>query len=533
MIEFPPLRGDRLAIVTGHLGAKVKFSLKTCDPDVAKVRIGIAEAHLQRLFESIEQGAVPLTHKQIIALSGEVYRLLKERFEDNPGLPTQWGAYKAFNRAILEGRISQAPPIKPGEVNDNGQEAAALFGPDLTAGVNSFPLSEPTQEALERRFGLLTSWVLTRHGLEIDAETRTKLLKEVGMAAQNAGWQLRRNSEGDYRPDPAEQRFPPMSLPGASSRTGLLDLFEGWARERKPSARTVSEWRKHVHAFIAFAREDDARHIRRATVVAWKDAMLEVEMAPRTINGSKLAALRKVFAWGVKNERIASNPAAGVSVDYITRMEEDMEGFSDEEAEVILVGASKKAGSPPLHWIPLLCATSGARVGEIAQLRAEDVFEQGGMPVMRITNEAGSVKNRNSVRVLPLHPAVMEAGFLAFTGNKTGPLFFGKRPRKPGAKKPPHEIVAKNVARWVYGLGIEVGRKEYRKDPNHGWRHRFTTLAREMDVQDSVIDLIKGNAPDSVSRGYGTATLNTMRRAIELIPVPAAALKGYNPQGGR
>jgi hypothetical protein len=161
MIEFTPLRGDKPAIVTGHLGPKLKFSLKTRDPDVAKVRIGIAEAHFRRLFDGIAQGPSPLTYKQIVALSGEVYRLYVERLEDNPGSPEEWGAFKAFNRAVLEGRISQAPPIpiKPGQITDR-QQATALFGDDLTMGIDALPRSEPSPEVLEQRFGLLASWVL-------------------------------------------------------------------------------------------------------------------------------------------------------------------------------------------------------------------------------------------------------------------------------------------------------------------------------------------------------------------------------------
>lgn len=165
-------------------------------------------------------------------------------------------------------------------------------------------------------------------------------------------------------------------------------------------------------------------------------------------------------------------------------------------------------------------------MGEIAQLRGEDISERDGMLVMKITNEAGSVKNRNSVRVIPIHPAVIEAGFLTFVADKKGALFFGDRRRKPDAKKPPHKIVTKNVAEWVRSLGLNVGR-EHRKDSNHAWRHRFTTLCRECDVADSVIDLIKGNAPDNVSRGYGTAILSTMARAIQRIPVPDEVVEVY------
>ena len=168
----------------------------------------------------------------------------------------------------------------------------------------------------------------------------------------------------------------------------------------------------------------------------------------------------------------------------------------------------------------------------MAQLRAEDVSRRDGMHVMRITEEAGRLKNKNSARVLPIRSAVIAAGFLDFVRGKEGPLFFDPSRRLANAKKPSAKIVADNVAEWVRGLGLPVGRK-HGKDTNLAWRNRFTTLAREADVNDSVIDLIKGNAPDSVSRGYGTATLRTMRRAIERIPVPAPHTKSARGIGTR
>ena len=119
---------------------------------------------------------------------------------------------------------------------------------------------------------------------------------------------------------------------------------------------------------------------------------------------------------------------------------------------------------------------------------------------------------------MPIHSAVIEAGSLAFTATAKGPLFHNPTRRKADAKKPPHKIVAKNVAAWVQGLGLEVGRA-HRKDPSHAWRHRFKTLARAARINDSVADAIVGHAADTVAKAYGTVTLETMKEAIDRIPV--------------
>jgi len=83
----------------------------------------------------------------------------------------------------------------------------------------------------------------------------------------------------------------------------------------------------------------------------------------------------------------------------------------------------------------LLGAYSGARLSEICQLRVQDIAEVNGIWCMKIVPEAGSVKTAGSERIVPLHPAVIEAGFLQYGSNLTsGPIFpalppdrFGKR----------------------------------------------------------------------------------------------------------
>ena len=44
------------------------------------------------------------------------------------------------------------------------------------------------------------------------------------------------------------------------------------------------------------------------------------------------------------------------------------------------------------RWSPVLCAFTGARVTEMAQLRREDVRQEDGRWVLRVTPDVGSVK---------------------------------------------------------------------------------------------------------------------------------------------
>ena len=79
------------------------------------------------------------------------------------------------------------------------------------------------------------------------------------------------------------------------------------------------------------------------------------------------------------------------------------------------------------RWVPWLCAYSGARAGEMTQLRGCDVLQRGPFHSMTITPDAGPVKDRE-LRIVPLHEHIIEQGFLAFVREVgKGPLFYNPR----------------------------------------------------------------------------------------------------------
>jgi hypothetical protein len=180
LIEFPPFMGGRPLPITTTIGAEIKFSLRTRVQEVAEFRRSVALAELNKVFAAIRRGPQTLTHKQLLGLSRAIHALYVEAFEDEPGSRDVWIAHKALNRAVAEGRVSNAEPIIPGQMPNDEETAFALFGENLTAGINSLPRSADFHEGLELRFGMLADWLLTQNGLTIDPSTRVRL---KGMSA--------------------------------------------------------------------------------------------------------------------------------------------------------------------------------------------------------------------------------------------------------------------------------------------------------------------------------------------------------------
>lgn len=268
-------------------------------------------------------------------------------------------------------------------------------------------------------------------------------------------------------------------------------------------------------------RADDARQLTPEEIIAWRDAKLAV-LSPKTVKDVYIASLKSVLGRSVEDRKLPENVAANVKVRASAAPVTREKGFTDGEAASILrtclnyvpADHSNPANRESPHvtaskrWGPWLCALTGARVGEVLQLRKSDIRVVDGICFLRLTPEAGTVKAR-SYRDVPIHAQLVELGFLDFVArSEDGPLFYA-----PGAdpSKLPAQAVYNRVAKWLRALGLIPDRVS----PNHGWRHRFKTLAREAGLDPRVVDAIQGHTGRTASDGYGDVTLRAKKGAID------------------
>ena len=133
------------------------------------------------------------------------------------------------------------------------------------------------------------------------------------------------------------------------------------------------------------------------------------------------------------------------------------------------------------RWVPWIGAYTGARPTEICQLRAEDVIKVDDIWCLKFDPAAGSLKMSGSGRIIPLHPALIESGFLKFaTKIKSGPLFLELSPDKFGKRG---GNGTKVIGRFVRRLGL----KNPRLSPSHSWRHRIKTSGRKYGLAQDIL----------------------------------------------
>src|SRR5262249_32930626 len=171
------------------------------------------------------------------------------------------------------------------------------------------------------------------------------------------------------------------------------------------------------------------------------------------------------------------------------------------------------------RWVPWLCAYTGARSGEITQLRGVDVLLHG-VPAIKITPEAGTVKTRKP-RTVPLHEHLIKQGFLTFAKESgRGPLFYNEpkgtheAQEATNPRKPRYVKAREHLAAWVRDLGIT----DPEVKPNHAWRETFKQIGHRHDISERLLDAIAGHAPISTGPGYGVPEFGDLAGAMQKLP---------------
>jgi integrase len=333
---------------------------------------------------------------------------------------------------------------------------------------------------------------------------------------------LMRVAGGDYSDDGYTRRFPKFE--GLDGGLTPQQLFEAWVLERQPARSSVESWRYVFAAMTEHFKDRSAGSITPDEAQEWIRSLID-KRSPSTVRKNWIAASKTVFGWALEHKRISRNPFADVKVTVPKkhRLRETQAFLPDEWRTILRASLAITELNTPdnaaRRWVPWLCAYTGARPGEMTQLRGADVIEREGIYGIRITPEAGTVKNKQS-RVVPIHEHLIEQGFLEFARkHRAGPMFY-RVAKEEGVgdplnvKKPRYTQARQRLAGWVRDLGVS----DPELLPNHAWRHTFKQIADRAEISERMSDYITGHAHKSAGAGYGAPILSDMAEALKRCP---------------
>jgi integrase len=304
--------------------------------------------------------------------------------------------------------------------------------------------------------------------------------------------------------------------PPAKSRNGSLtfsELINTWAKsERNPTLKTKEEFDSKISQLTEFLKHDDAAKVTDIDIIRWKEYLLDKGRSHKTIE-NYLNVIKTLYNFAVKNKKLAVSPAKDISFSAKSDGRDDRLPFTVEDARLILTVARKES-DPVIRWANWIAAFTGARLEEIVGAAAADIEQIDGVWCLniRLDNRIpdATLKNIVSKRIVPLHPAIIDEGFLVYAKSvpKGGPLFPKLPPDKFGKRS---GVATKRIGRWLRddpengGVGITDPRKVF-----HSWRHFFKDECDFAEIEEKVHDAITGHKNEKkVGRKYGSLARNS------------------------
>lgn len=263
-----------------------------------------------------------------------------------------------------------------------------------------------------------------------------------------------------------------------------------------------------------------------------------------------LSCIRMVLGWATDNElRRGDLPTGRVSPKGVSKAERERvkrRPWRDDEltkifSAPIYTGCRSEwrygetgdvvLSSDGRYWLPLVALMTGARLGELTQLRVSDVVEARGVVYLNVTTESSAedddedrertAKTENSVRMLPVHPELGRLGIAGYIAERrravpAGLLFEARDYGK----------FFNDANRFFDRVGVKSDVTSF-----HSFRHVHKDMLRA--VRDSDLrDRLMGHAPRSVGETYGSPlTEAEVKDFFELVRSPIDLSHLYPDRG--
>jgi hypothetical protein len=240
---------------------------------------------------------------------------------------------------------------------------------------------------------------------------------------------------------------------------------------------------------------------------------LQVRSASGVRNALKRVAA--VLAWANKEMQMDYDtfvPLPGVPNSQTENQGEAFE-YNESEIKILLTEDQilQKLSVDEL-WCMLVLYYTGARLREITPMIGRDLLIVDGTEGLYIREDHAlgrTVKNRASVRVVPLHPSLKELGFLSYAERNPQDAIFTSLWDTTGYR-------ANKFSRKLKSLGIEHGFKPTIR-PSHGFRHHVVGLWRKAEKRQDLQDAYLGHSQKSQQGRYSNFN-STAKAASEVWP---------------
>ncbi len=456
-------------------------SLRTSDKEEARCRAHQLDSQAKRVFFTLRRYGHSMTPEQLDSL---VARWLDARLE-------QAEDYRASMRLISEDQRYGAWHVLHDQMEDAGDALVS----------NDFRKIELEADELLKAAGLPP--------LDHDSAEYGRLCRRLLRAEMDYAQIEMQRWDGVYKDLPS--KVPSTLVPTQTDATSgppaklFSEVVKMYHKENPPrSPRSQHQTLAEFSTFLKVIGGDKPiNYITKAECRKYKENLRdERQNKPSTI-AKWLAVLSGVFRWAERQGFISEN-ASPVKGLLLTKKEARVGSthyreFTDEEL-MLTFGTeefrAQKEAHPERYWICLLMLFQVCRRKEPSQLNVADLFEEDGLPCLHFKHDGKeqTTKTDSSVRKVPIHPALIQLGFMDYVKviKDAGHLYLF--PQLVRGKKP---TLGDAVGKWF----ARLKKKNGLHDPLltlYSTRHTGITRLSNIGVPDKIRMMITGHASQGI-----------------------------------
>lgn len=390
---------------------------------------------------------------------------------------------------------------------------------------------------------ILPAWLLAL-GLEVSSTDplRRVLARDLVQARFRAIKAIQARHSGDLvdtPPEPLTDALEAAQAPAASSEADsharpsgtprtLRQVYTRWKAAKVRSSDAEEACDRALKLFEGKFGHPPLATITRAQGDEFRALLLTQKLSSKTKH-DRMTYVKSLLKYASQDlELIPKNPWQGLDIDYKTERRRvpwtaaQLSAFFGHPlfTEYALPTTSWRAGGAAAYWLPLLGLFTGARGGELCQLRVVDIQSTEAGPFMSISEDAegASVKTAASIRQVPIHSELVRLGFLEYVADMERAGADSLWPVLRFRKDKPGGYFSDWFGTFRRGFTTEL--------PDfHSFRHTVRTAMTEAGISEAVQDRITGHEVkgSTGTRVYSHPTA-MLRQAVEAIRYPALHL---------
>jgi integrase len=288
----------------------------------------------------------------------------------------------------------------------------------------------------------------------------------------------------------------------------ITDALERWKRNTRPTKTTESAYSVMVRRFVEANGDVLVSDIDRQQVRKFRDKVEEQVKSAGTV-AIALSKLTALLNWaGPEGEgyRSGDNPAKGLRPTKNVAEPTKKRPFGTNDINKVhdyIVRTYRP--NEDRYWLFTAALLSGLRAEELCALRSCDVRKEFDVWLFDVNREGGKfVKNKSSIRLVPIHRQLVDLGFLEHhrRTSSSGRLFPALLPDNDGRYSGYWLNQFNHVLHKKLGFGAD---KSF-----HSTRHAFQDQMRNAGIEITVRDRLFGH-----TEGFGHNEGRSKRAAVD------------------